>query len=413
MDWFIYRDGTLHAEDVPLSEIASQYGTPAYVYSQTTLERHIRTIDGAFNEIDHITCYSVKANSNAAILRVLAEHGLGADVVSGGELYRALRAGIPEERIVYSGVGKTAQEIRLALEHNILMLNVESESELHVIDSIAQEMNVRAPISFRVNPDIDPKTHPYISTGLKNNKFGIPYNDVLRLYEKAAGLKNVDIIGIDAHIGSQLMELSPYMNTAERLRSLIEDIRTLGIEIRIVDTGGGIGINYQEETPPDPIDWSRMIVPVIKDTGCSLIIEPGRSIVGNAGVLITRVLYIKSNGDKTFIVVDSGMNDLARPSLYGSYHAVLPVVERKTEKRVVDIVGPICESGDFIAKDRELPMPEEGDLLAVMSAGAYGMSMSSNYNSRLRAAEVMVYKSESKLVSKRETFEDLVARELL
>ena len=274
-------------------------------------------------------------------------------------------------------------------------------------------MKTRAPISFRINPDVDPKTHPYISTGLKSNKFGIPHDDALRLYEKAAGLEHVDVIGIDAHIGSQITDLSPFRSAAKRLRSLIGEIRAHGIDIRIVDVGGGMGINYQEDTPPDPVEWSRMILPIIKDTGCRLIIEPGRSIIGNAGILLTRVLYIKSNGEKTFIVVDSGMNDLARPSLYGSYHAILPVLERKTERRIVDVVGPICESGDFIAKDRELYMPEEGDLVAIMSAGAYGMSMSSNYNSRLRAAEVMVYKNDMQLVSKRETFEDLVSGEQL
>jgi len=413
MHWFIYRDGNMHVEDVPLSELASRYGTPLYVYSRTTLERHIKTIDGAFSDIDHVTCYSLKANSNAAILRVLAKHGLGADIVSGGELFRALRARIPAERIVFSGVGKTENEIRYALESDILMFNVESESELHAIDRIAGDMKTRAPISFRVNPDVDPKTHPYISTGLKSNKFGIPHDDALRLYEKAAGLEHVNVIGIDAHIGSQITDLSPFRIAAERLRSLIGEIRANGIDIRIVDVGGGMGINYQEDTPPDPVEWSRMILPIIKDTGCRLIIEPGRSIIGNAGILLTRVLYIKSNGEKTFIVVDSGMNDLARPALYGSYHAILPVLERKTERRVVDVVGPICESGDFIAKDRELNMPEEGDLIAIMSAGAYGMSMSSNYNSRLRAAEVMVYKNDMNLVSKRETFEDLVSGEQL
>ena len=411
MHFFTYKDGILNAEDIPLSEIASQYGTPAYVYSRTTLERHISTIDGAFGEVDHLTCYSVKANSTGGILSILAEHGIGADIVSGGELYRALRAGIPAERIVFSGVGKTAEEIRYALKTGILMFNIESEPELHAVNRAAGELNLKAPISFRVNPDVDPKTHPYISTGLRKNKFGVPYSDALRLYEEANGMEYVDIIGIAAHIGSQLTDVSPFREAAERLGSLIEAVRTRGIEIKLVDIGGGLGINYEEEFPPDPAEWARMIVPVIKKTGCRLIVEPGRSIVGNAGVLITRVLYIKRNEDKTFIVVDAGMNDLTRPSLYGSYHTVVPVTERGAERQVVDIVGPICESSDFIAKDREIEMPEEGDILAVLGAGAYGITMSSNYNSRPRAAEVMVHNRESQLMTKRETYEDIVARE--
>lgn len=412
MHFFTYKDGILNAEDIPLPEIASQYGTPAYVYSRTTLERHINTIDGAFDEVDHLTCYSVKANSTGSILSILAEHGIGADIVSGGELYRALRAGIPAESIVFSGVGKTKEEIRYALETGILMFNIESESELHAVNRAAGELNLKAPISFRVNPDVDPKTHPYISTGLRKNKFGVPHSDALRLYEEANGMENVEVIGIAAHIGSQLTDVSPFREAAERLGSLIKEIRARGIEIKLVDIGGGLGINYEEEFPPDPAEWARMIVPVIKKTGCRLIVEPGRSIVGNSGVLITRVLYIKRNDDKTFIVVDAGMNDLARPSLYGSYHTIAPVTERGAERQVVDIVGPICESSDFIAKDREIEMPEEGDILAVFGAGAYGITMSSNYNSRPRAAEVMVHNRESHLITKRETYEDLIAREV-
>ena len=413
MHYFTYKDGILNSEDVALTEIASLYGTPTYVYSRATLERHIRSIEGAFNGIDHLTCYSVKANSNGAVLSILAQHGIGADVVSGGELFRALRAGIPANCIVYSGVGKTAEEIRYALDNNILMLNVESESELHTIDRIAGEMNRKAPISFRVNPDVDPKTHPYTATGLKKSKFGIPASDALRIYELGAQLKNIDVLGIDAHIGSQLTDVSPFRDAAERLAGLIERIRSLGLAINVVDIGGGLGINYDDEFPPSPAEWAQMIVPIFKNTGCRLIIEPGRSIVGNAGVLITRVLYIKSNEEKTFIIVDAGMNDLLRPALYGSYHAVVPVEENSKERRVVDVVGPICESGDFIAKDRELAMPEEGDLLAIMSAGAYCMTMSSNYNSRPRAAEIMVSGNEAKLVTKRETYDSIISQEQL
>jgi len=411
MHSFIRNDTVLFAEKVPLSDIAEMYGTPAFVYSRETLGRHVRNIDGAFDGIDHITCYSVKANTNAAVLALFAEAGLGADIVSGGELFRALRAGIPAERIVFSGVGKTAGEIGYALDEGILMFNVESESELAVIDRVAGGKGVRAPVSFRVNPDVDPKTHPYISTGLKKNKFGIPHGDALRLYEMAAGMDNIDVVGIDAHIGSQLTDVSPYREEAEKLADLIEKIRGRGIDIDIVDIGGGLGINYGEEFPPDPAEWAEMVVPVMKDLGCRLIIEPGRSIVGNAGVLLTRVLYVKHSGEKTFVVVDAAMNDLARPSLYGSYHAIVPVIKRNGETATVDVVGPICESGDFLAKDRDMELPEEGDLLAVMSAGAYGMAMSSNYNSRLRAAEVMVDGKETRLAARRETFEDIVARE--
>ena len=412
MNFFNYKDDELYAEDVRLSEVAEHYGTPLFVYSKATLKRHINTIDGAFVNIDHLTCYSVKVNSSFSILKIFADKGLGADIVSGGELYRALRAGMPADRIVYSGVGKTEAEIMYALESGILMFNVESESELHVINRIAGEKNMAAPVAFRINPDVDPKTHPYISTGLKSNKFGIPHNDALRIYEEASKMPNVDVIGIDAHIGSQIIDVSPYKEAAELLSDLIEEIRSIGIDIRLVDIGGGLGIRYHDENPPDPDDWAKMIGPVIKKTGCRLIIEPGRSMVGNAGVIITKVLYVKISGDKIFIIVDAGMNDIIRPSLYGSYHGVVPVIERKAEKKTVDIVGPICESGDFIAKDREIPMPVEGDYLAVLTAGAYVMAMSSNYNSRPRAAEILVDHDKITLVTKRETYEDIVSREL-
>jgi len=411
MHLFTYKNRKLFAEDVPLSVIAEEFGTPAYVYSQATLERHIGAINGAFEGVGHLTCYSVKANSSGAILSLFAGHGLGADIVSGGELFRALRAGIPAGRIVYSGVGKTPSEMEYALKHGILMFNVESESELRTINRIAGTMNLRAPVSFRINPDVDPKTHPYISTGLKKNKFGIPHHEALRVCREAAGMPHIEIIGIDAHIGSQLLDVTPFREVAERLGALVEEIQNLGISLKYIDFGGGLGIRYNTESPPDPTDWALMIIPVIRKTGCTLILEPGRSMVGNAGILLTRVLYIKSNGGKTFVIVDAGMNDLARPSLYGSYHAILPAQERKTPLRTVDVVGPICESGDFIAKDREMSMPEEGDILAVMSAGAYGMSMSSNYNSRPRAAEIMVNGSEKKLITDRETWEDLVRKE--
>ena len=411
MHFFNYQDGWLHAEDAPLSRIADVYGTPTYVYSQATLQRHIAAIDGAFDGIPHLTCYSVKANASAAILRILAKSGLGADIVSGGELFRALRAGIPANRIVYSGVGKTPAEIEFALQSGILMFNVESESELRAIDAIAGRMKKKAPVSFRVNPDVDAKTHPYISTGLKKNKFGIPHGEALRIFSEASTMPNIEVIGIDAHIGSQLIDVSPFREAAERLGGLIDQIRALGITLKYIDIGGGLGIRYDQEDAPDPSEWAAMIIPVIQRTGGTLILEPGRSMVGNAGVLLTRVLYLKTNGDKTFVVVDAGMNDLARPSLYGSYHSILPVHDRANPLRTVDVVGPICESGDFLAKDRVMPLPREGDLLAVMSAGAYGMSMSSNYNSRGLAAEVMVSGEKETLVTRRESWEDLVERE--
>ena len=411
MHWFQYREGILHAEEVPLREIGEQFGTPLFVYSQATIDRHINTIDGAFRDIDHLTCYSVKANSCGALLSLLAGRGIGADIVSGGELFRALRAGIPAERIVYSGVGKTESEIRYALESGILAFNVESESELAAINRIAGELGRKAPVSFRINPDVDPKTHPYISTGLRKNKFGISHSETLRVYREASALPNIEIVGIDAHIGSQLIDVTPFRAVANRLAGLIADIRGLGIDLKIADIGGGLGIKYDNELPPDPGEWASMIIPVLQETGCKLIIEPGRSLIGNAGVLLTRVLYIKKNIEKTFIIVDAGMNDLTRPSLYGSFHSILPMEDRGAEERTVDVVGPICESGDFLAKDRSLRMPCEGDLLAVMSAGAYGMSMSSNYNSRPRAAEVMVQGNTVTLVTARETYEDLVAKE--
>lgn len=412
MDWFNYKDQELYAEDVRLQDMAEQYGTPLYVYSKATLERHISTIDGAFMGIDHLTCYSVKANPTAALLTLIAQHGLGADIVSGGELFMALRSGIPAHKIVYSGVGKTESEIQYALESGILMFNVESESELHTINRVAGEMDAVAPISFRINPDVDPKTHPYISTGLKKNKFGIPHEEAVRVYREASKLPNIDVIGIDAHIGSQLVDVSPFSDAVKRLIGLIESIKDAGIGLKIIDIGGGLGIRYYDETPPDPSEWAQAIIPFIKENGLKLIIEPGRSMMGNTGILLTKVLYIKKNGDKTFVIVDAGMNDIARPSLYGSYHGVVPVREHKSDKVTVDIVGPICESGDFIAKDREMPLPAEGDYLAVLSAGAYGMSMASNYNARPRAASLLVDKNTVRLVNRRETYEDLVAREI-
>jgi len=412
MHHFTYRDGVLNAEELPLDRIAEEYGTPTYVYSKATLERHVNALDSAFDEIEHLTCFSVKANSSGAILKLFGEMGIGADIVSGGELFRCLRAGIPAEKIVYSGVGKSADEIRYALDSGILCFNVESHSELLVIDRIAGEIGVQAPVAFRINPNVDPKTHPYISTGLSKNKFGIPHEEALDLYREAMSSANIDVMGIDMHIGSQLTDVKPYREAAERLRDLIVSIRNIGVNLRHVDIGGGLGIRYDAEEPPAPSAWAEMVIPVFKDLGIRLVVEPGRSIVGNAGVLLTRALYVKHNGPKTFVVVDAGMNDLSRPTLYGSHHDILPVDETSAGTVEVDVVGPICESGDFLAKDRAMPLPKEGDLLAVMSAGAYGMTMASNYNSRPRGAEVMVSGDTAKLITTRETFEDLVGREI-
>lgn len=435
MDYFDYIDGSLHCDSVSIARIAGEIGTPFYVYSSRTIHRHIERIDGAFNGIHHLTCYSVKANGNLAILQMMADSGMGADIVSGGELYRARLAGIPPDRIVFSGVGKTEKEIQYALREGILAFNVESLPELDAIDCIAGNMGVKAPVSLRINPDVDPKTHPYISTGLKGNKFGVPHAWAMESFRTAAGKANIDVVGIDAHIGSQITTVEPFVASAERLRDMIRDIRSAGIPLSLVDIGGGLGIRYENETPPEPWEWATAILPILRETGCRVLFEPGRSMIGNAGVLVTRVLYTKRNEDKMFIIVDAGMNDLARPMLYGSYHEIRSVTlagfgnegndaERPAagdpgssggsrHRIVADVVGPICESGDFFAKDREIEPVESGDLLAIMSAGAYGFSMSSNYNSRPRVAEVLVTGVGYEIVRERETFEDLVRGERL
>lgn len=411
MHLFRYRGNELYAEDVPLRALAERYGTPLYVYSQGTLLRHIGAYEKAFKKFPHIVCFALKANSNISIIRLLARHGAGADIVSGGELYRALKAGIPASKIVYAGVGKTEEEIRFALKSKILMFNVESGAELEEIDRIAGRMRVRAPIALRVNPDIDPQTHPYISTGLKKHKFGIPVEDALEYYRLAGRLKNIDVVGIHKHIGSQIEKVSPFVDALRSILLLMDGIRDHGIELKYLDMGGGLGIPYRDETPPPPAELARNILPLIKGRKITLILEPGRSIVGNAGVLLTKTLYRKNVDGKEFVIVDAGMNDLIRPSLYGAYHNILPL--RKTRSRGVlsDVVGPICESGDFLAKERILPWVQPGEHIAVMSAGAYGFSMSSNYNSRPRAAEVLVKGKRHFLIRKRETYGDLIRGE--
>ena len=413
MDHFTYRNFDLCCEQVSLRSLAAEVGTPAYVYSKAALLASYRAYDDAFAEVPHVVCYSIKANANLGVLATLARAGAGADIVSGGELFRALRAGFPPSRIIFSGVGKTRDEMRDALEAEILMFNVESLSELRTLDEVARELGVRAPVALRVNPDVDPQTHPYIATGLKTSKFGIPFAQALEAYEEAASLKGVEVVGADMHIGSQLTRTAPFADAVARLASLVKALRERAIAIRTVDVGGGLGIRHREETPPTHREYAMALLPALRELGATVLLEPGRSIVGNAGVLLTRVLYRKDTGNKKFVVIDAAMNDLIRPPLYDSYHEVRPVSEARlggpTEK--VDVVGPICESGDFLAKDRELARTEEGDLLAVMSAGAYGFAMASNYNTRPRAAEVLVDGNRYTIVRRRETYEDLVAGE--
>jgi diaminopimelate decarboxylase len=408
MNYFRYKAGELHAEDVPLRVLAKKYGTPLYVYSASTLERHVNAYHRAFQNVPHIICFAVKANSNIAVLNVLKESGAGADVVSGGELFRALRAGMDPQKVVYAGVGKTDDEIRYALSTGILMFNIESGDELKEINRMAGRMRRKAPIALRVNPDIDPKTHPYISTGLKKHKFGIPMEEALEFYRLAGRLKNVKIVGIHKHIGSQITDVAPFADALKRILVLVDELRHQGVEIKYLDTGGGLGIPYEGERTPQPQDLARKILPLLKGRDVTLVVEPGRSIAGNAGVLLTRALYLKESAGKRFVIVDGGMNDLMRPTLYGSYHEVVPVKKTRSAKAPSDIVGPICETGDFLAKDRHFPRVGQGDLIAVLSAGGYGFTMSSNYNSRPRAAEVMVRGRRHFLVRKRETCDDLV-----
>ncbi len=411
MHHFHYQGEELYCENVPLRRIAREMGTPCYVYSRATLQHHFTVFDDAFQGMPHLTCYSVKANANRAVLGLFAALGGGADIVSGGELFRARQAGIPADRIVYSGVGKTRAEIDYALRENILMFNIESAQELEALNHQAVALGLRARIALRVNPDVDPKTHPYISTGLKKNKFGIDVEQALLAYVHARDLPHIDVIGIDCHIGSQLTEIPPFIEALERLKLLVERLEQIGIRIQYVDIGGGLGIPYREETPPHPREYAQAVIERLKHLPFTLILEPGRVLVGNAGALLTEVLYTKNTPNKEFIIVDAGMNDLIRPSLYGAYHDIQPVVRNQRESRVVDVVGPICESSDFIARDRSLPAALPGEFLAVMSAGAYGYCMASNYNSRTRAAEVLVNGDEYHVTRERETWDDLVRGE--
>ena len=411
---FHYRNGELYCEQVPVRTIAQRVGTPFYCYSSATLTNHVRAFDLAFAGVPHLVCFAVKANPSLALLRLIGREGAGADIVSGGELFRALRAGIDPKKIVYAGVGKRRDEIEYALKMDILMFNVESVEELRAIDRAAGEMRTRARIALRVNPDIDPKTHPYISTGLKENKFGIAIDEALEHYQTAKGLSHVDVVGIHQHIGSQITELQPFVDALRKTTAFVKDLRAAGIAIQYINIGGGLGITYKDETPPLPKELADSVRPLLQECGCTIVMEPGRAIVGNAGILVTSVLYHKESGSKRFLVVDAGMNDLIRPSLYEAYHDIKPVTEQPAVQRAeVDVVGPICESGDFLAKDRELPLVAPGELLAVHGAGAYGFSMSSNYNSRPRVAEVLVKNAEFFIVRERETYNDLVKGEKL
>ena len=410
---FVYRDNDLYCEDVPIKRISGEVKTPFYLYSLHTLRRHYRVFDKAFEDVPRLICFSTKANSNIAVLKVFVNEGSGLDIVSGGELFRALQAGIDPKKVVYAGAGKTEEEIEYVLKTGILLFNIESSQELFTINMVAERLKKRADVALRINPDIDPKTHPYISTGLKKNKFGIDIEQALEDFKRAKDLKHLDIIGIHIHIGSQIVETTPFVDALKRIEELIKKLRQDGTTIRYLDIGGGLGITYNDETPPPPEEFARAVKPILKRLDCTIIFEPGRVIVGNAGILVTRVLYTKMGQEKNFIIVDAAMNDLMRPTLYGSFQNIIPVEKHDLDssKVIADVVGPICESGDFLAKERVLPELRQGDLLAVMSAGAYGFSMSSNYNSRKRAAEVLVDGKDFYVIRKRETYEDLITGE--
>ncbi|HAS6646539.1 TPA: diaminopimelate decarboxylase [Vibrio parahaemolyticus] len=408
MDYFNYQDdGQLWAEDVPLQALAEQYGTPLYVYSRATLERHWKAFDSAVGQHPHLVCYAVKANSNLGVLNALARLGSGFDIVSGGELERVIAAGGDAKKVVFSGVGKTPAEMQRALELGIKCFNVESEPELERLNKVAGELGVIAPISLRINPDVDAKTHPYISTGLRDNKFGIAFDRAPEVYQFAQSLPNLNVQGIDCHIGSQLTSIDPFIDATDRLLALIDDLKAQGINIRHLDVGGGLGVVYRDELPPQPSDYAKALLGRLENhQDLELIFEPGRAIAANAGILLTRVEFLKHTEHKNFAIIDAAMNDLMRPALYQAWQDIVPVSPRNGEPQTYDLVGPICETGDFLGKDRALVL-QEGDLLAVRSAGAYGFVMSSNYNTRTRAAEVMVDGNQSHLVRQREELTSL------
>ena len=429
MHSFQYREGKLHCEDVDLAQAAEKFGTPLYIYSASTLLDHYTRMDAALEPLDHLICYAVKANSNRAILKLLADAGAGFDIVSGGELFRALKAGADPKKITFAGVGKTRTEIEYALEQGVHSFNVESEAELEFIDKIAGEKKKRAPIALRVNPDVDPHTHKYISTGSHENKFGIALADVPRIYERAAKMANINIVGVQMHIGSQITEAGPFAAAISKVAPLVRDLKSK-YKIEFFSIGGGMGIIYKralesgsgkwwhdhggEPSAFSVRDYANAIVPPLRDLGVRVLVEPGRFLVGNAGALLTRVLYLKKSAAKTFAIVDAGMNDLIRPALYEGYHEIVPVKSGNGDspnRHKIDIVGPVCESGDFFALEREMPELREGDLLVIMSAGAYGFVMASNYNSRPLPAEALVHGNELTLIRKRQAVEDLVRDE--
>jgi diaminopimelate decarboxylase len=411
MDHFEYRNGRLCAEDVPVADIAATVGTPCYIYSRATIERHWRAFDRAFGDHPHLVCYAVKANSNLAVLNLLARLGSGFDIVSVGELERVLAAGGDPGKVVFSGVGKRRDELERALQLNIRCFNVESEAELALLEQVAAERGQPAPVSLRINPDVDANTHPYISTGLKQNKFGVDPERALAIYAKAAASPHLRVVGMDCHIGSQLTQVTPFVDALERVLALAARLEAQGIPLHHLDLGGGLGIRYRDEQPPLPADHAAALMEHLRGKPYEILIEPGRAIIGNAGILVTRVQLLKHGDDKSFAVVDAAMNDLLRPALYSAWQEIIPVEPRiQGESRCYDVVGPICETADFLGKDRELNI-EPGDLLAVRSAGAYGFAMSSNYNSRPRVAEVMVDGDRFQVVRWRELIADLYAGE--
>lgn len=412
MSVFGLRNGELFAENVALSQIAQRFGTPCFVYSRAALEQAFRNYDQAFGQRPHRICYAMKANSNLAIVNLFARMGSGFDIVSGGELARVIAAGGDPGKTVFSGVGKTRDDMRQALSAGVMCFNVESESELERLNEVAGKMNAKAPVSVRVNPDVDAKTHPYISTGLKENKSGVAFGEALRIYRKAHALPHLKIVGIDCHIGSQLTELAPFIDALRKILELVDTLAAEGIELKHLDLGGGLGIRYRDEMPPPPDSYVKALLDCVGDRQQEILLEPGRSLVGNAGLLLTRVEYLKHGDARNFAVVDAAMNDLIRPALYDAYHEISQVKASTAGSKRYEIVGPVCETGDFLARDRELAL-SEGDLLAVMSAGAYGMSMSSNYNSRPRAAEVMVDGGNVHLIRERERVEQLFSGEHL
>ncbi len=412
MNHFDYRDGVLYAEDVPVTDIADQVGTPFYCYSAGALERHYKVFSAAFADVDALTCYAMKANSNQAVLKTLARLGAGCDVVSEGELRRALAAGFPADRIMFSGVGKTVAEMDLALVSGIYCFNVESEPELEVLNRRALLLGKKAPVSFRINPDVDARTHAKISTGKKENKFGISWERARAVYAHAATLPGIQVTGIDMHIGSQITELRPFDDAFKLLRELVDTLRGDGHHIEHVDIGGGLGIPYREDNNPPPLPdaYATTVKNQLKDLGCKIVTEPGRLIVGNAGILVTEVIYVKDGGEKTFVIVDAAMNDLIRPTLYEAYHEVRPVIltAANAPRIKADIVGPVCETGDYLALDREMPMPRTGDLMAVGSAGAYGAVQAGTYNTRRLVPEVLVHGDRFHVIRSRPTYEDII-----